>query len=90
VVGGKNASLGEMYQKLTPKGIRVPNGFAVTAAAYRHFLSANQIDVDIFRVMKNLKTDNLKDLSTKAEKVRKLILNAEFPQEIKKRNYRSL
>jgi len=84
LVGGKNASLGEMYQKLTPKGIRVPNGFAVTAAAYRHFLSANQIDVDIFRVMKNLKTDNLKDLSTKAEKVRKLILNAEFPQEIKK------
>ena len=39
LVGGKNASLGEMYRELTPKGIRVPNGFAVTAEGYRHFLN---------------------------------------------------
>jgi phosphoenolpyruvate synthase/pyruvate phosphate dikinase len=38
-VGGKNASLGEMYRELTPEGIRVPDGFAVTATAYRHFSS---------------------------------------------------
>jgi pyruvate,water dikinase len=38
LVGGKNASLGEMYRELTPDGIRVPNGFAITAEAYRHFL----------------------------------------------------
>ena len=37
-VGGKSASLGEMYQALTPKGVRVPNGFAVTASAYFYFL----------------------------------------------------
>ncbi|MEP4680598.1 MAG: PEP/pyruvate-binding domain-containing protein, partial [Rhodopirellula bahusiensis] len=37
VVGGKNASLGEMYRELTPRGIRVPNGFATTAEAYRTF-----------------------------------------------------
>jgi len=37
-VGGKNASLGEMYSNLTPKGIRIPNGFAITAYAYRYFL----------------------------------------------------
>ena len=36
IVGGKNASLGEMYRELTPQGIRIPNGFAVTADAYRH------------------------------------------------------
>ncbi len=39
VVGGKNASLGEMYRELTPRGIRVPNGFATTADAYRTFLA---------------------------------------------------
>ncbi len=38
IVGGKNASLGEMYQKLTRPGVRIPNGFAVTADAYRHML----------------------------------------------------
>lgn len=40
LVGGKNASLGEMYRELTPAGIRVPNGFAIAADAYRHFLRA--------------------------------------------------
>ncbi len=40
LVGGKNASLGEMYRELTSKGLRVPNGFAVTAEAYRHALEA--------------------------------------------------
>jgi pyruvate,water dikinase len=37
-VGGKNASLGEMYRTLTPQGVRVPNGFAITAKAYQYFL----------------------------------------------------
>jgi len=40
-VGGKNASLGEMYQNLTSEGVRVPNGFAVTSSAYIHLLDAN-------------------------------------------------
>ena len=42
-VGGKNASLGEMYQKLTPKGIKIPNGFATTSQAYWDFLDKNGI-----------------------------------------------
>ena len=41
LVGGKNASLGEMYQNLTQEGIRIPNGFAITADAYRHILDNN-------------------------------------------------
>ena len=40
LVGGKNASLGEMYRELTPQGLRIPNGFAVTAAGYRHVLAS--------------------------------------------------
>lgn len=41
LVGGKNASLGEMYRELTSTGIRVPNGFAVTAEGYWHFLKTS-------------------------------------------------
>ena len=44
LVGGKNASLGEMYSSLTEKGVRVPDGFAVTAAGYRHFLAESGLD----------------------------------------------
>ncbi len=44
LVGGKNASLGEMYSNLTKKGVKIPNGFAVTAYAYRYFLKANKIE----------------------------------------------
>ena len=44
LVGGKNASLGEMYRQLTPKGVKVPNGFATTADAYRQFLRESELD----------------------------------------------
>ena len=47
VVGGKNASLGEMYSKLTKKGIKIPNGFAVTAKAYWDFLRSAKLDKKI-------------------------------------------
>lgn len=44
IVGGKNASLGETYRQLTPRGVRVPNGFATTADAYRMFLQESGLD----------------------------------------------
>src|SRR3990172_9511072 len=44
LVGGKNASLGEMYQRLSQEGIKVPNGFAITAEAYRHYIRHNVLD----------------------------------------------
>src|ERR1039458_10672602 len=47
IVGGKNASLGEMIRHLAPKGIRIPNGFATTAQAYRRFLKFNGLDVTL-------------------------------------------
>ena len=47
MVGGKNASLGEMHQKLTSKGVAVPNGFAITAYAYRYLLKAAGIEPGI-------------------------------------------
>lgn len=82
LVGGKNASLGEMYQKLKVKGVPVPNGFAVTAQAYRDFLSANKLDRKIEAALKNVNTHNVRDLARRASKVRQMILDAELPAEL--------
>src|SRR3989344_1242138 len=84
LVGGKNASLGEMYQKLTSKGIRVPYGFAVTAHAYFTFIKEAGIDDDIRRLLKGLNTHDVDDLAVRGQKVRHVILNAEFPEKLKK------
>ena len=82
LVGGKNASLGEMYRKLKSKGVPVPNGFAVTAAAYRYFLKANKLDKKIKEVLKGLNTRNVRSLSAKGAKIRSLILDAELPKDL--------
>ncbi len=93
LVGGKNASLGEMYSLLTPKGVRIPNGFAVTAAAYFHFLDANDIRDRIKDVLSDLDTTNMKNLAARGAKVRQLILDAKFPADLEREiieNYRKL
>lgn len=61
-VGGKNASLGEMYRGLASKGVKVPNGFAVTAEAYRVFLKDAKLDAVIQSILKDLDTHNLNNL----------------------------
>ena len=83
-VGGKNASLGEMYSKLTSKGVDVPNGFSVTAAAYNYFLKTAGIKDDIERILVDLDTNSIKNLSERGAKVRATILNAKFPEDLKK------
>lgn len=83
LVGGKNASLGEMYRLLTPKGVKIPNGFALTAHSYRRFLEANNLMDKIKDILKDLNTRDMKNLSERGHKVRDLILSAEFPQDLK-------
>ncbi len=83
LVGGKNASLGEMYKNLTPKGIKIPNGFAITAHAYRYLLEKSGIEQQIRDTLKDLDTKDMHNLMTRGKKVRSIILNAEFPQELK-------
>ncbi len=83
-VGGKNASLGEMYRTLTSKNIRVPNGFATTADAYRHFFAETGLMEEIRKILKGLNTHKVDDLGKRAEKVRALIVKAEFPSQLKK------
>jgi pyruvate,water dikinase len=83
-VGGKNASLGEMYSNLTPRGIRIPNGFAITARAYRYFLEKAGIKDQIKNILHDLDTGDMKNLSDRGQKVRETILKAEFPEDLKR------
>lgn len=79
-VGGKNASLGEMYQKLTAQGVRVPNGFAVTAEAYRMVLDENNAWSQLHEVLDELDPDNLKDLQTRGAKARAIVAKSKLPE----------
>ncbi len=78
-VGGKNASLGEMIQFLEPKGINIPDGFVVTAAAYRFFLKEAGLTAFIKKTLRGLDTRNLSDLARRGSAVRTAIKKAEFP-----------
>ncbi len=82
-VGGKNASLGEMIKNLTPKGVKIPGGFAITASAYRHFLSQAGLDKFIKETLSGLNTKNIKDLATRGKKIREAIKKAEFPSDLR-------
>lgn len=83
LVGGKNASLGEMYRMLTPKGVKIPNGFAITSYAYRYFLDKAGIKDRIKETLKTLDTKDIKNLQDHGHRVRQIILEAEFPVELK-------
>jgi len=83
LVGGKNASLGEMYQKLTKKGIHIPNGFALTAYAYRYFIVHNKLDMKIRELLEGLDTSNIRNLSKKGDAIRQVILESSFPENLK-------
>lgn len=83
-VGGKNAALGEMYSKLTPSGINIPNGFALTAEAYRFFLKKTGLNNKIDDVLKNLDVNRLRDLQKRGRLVRTLILKSDLPSEIRR------
>ena len=87
LVGGKNASLGEMYKNLTPKGVNVPNGFAITAFSYRYLLERMNLKDEIKNILSDLNTKDLHNLMDKGEKVRRLIKNAEFPLELQKEKF---
>lgn len=82
-VGGKNASLGEMISQLRRSGIRVPDGFAITADAYWAFLEHNKIRDRIAKKLTELDAD-LGNLPTIGKAIRKLILNGSFPTAIEK------
>jgi pyruvate,water dikinase len=82
LVGGKNASLGEMYRELDGSGVKVPNGFAVTAEGYRHFLRSAGLDRAIPDLIAGLDTTNVENLRLRGRRVRDAILVAQFPSDL--------
>jgi pyruvate,water dikinase len=81
-VGGKNASLGEMFRELTSRGVRVPDGFAITAEAYWHFLKSTGTDVVIRSHLERLNPDDVNSLQACGQAVRHAILAAELPADL--------
>ena len=84
LVGGKNASLGEMYRDLTRKGVSIPNGFAVTAHAYNYFLDKTGLREKIKNILSTLNSKDTKNLSEHGKKIRSVILESDLPPEIEK------
>ncbi len=83
-VGGKNASLGEMYRKLSAKGVKVPYGYATTSIAYNYFLEQSGLKKSIQAILAGLDTGDVIDLAKRGEKVRKTIIAVPFPEDLKK------
>jgi len=84
LVGGKNASLGEMFSQLTQKGVNIPDGFALTSKAYWYYLRANKIDKKLVEIFKGFNPDSLKSLRKTGKAARELILKVDFPKDLKK------
>ncbi|MBS4769257.1 MAG: phosphoenolpyruvate synthase, partial [Burkholderiales bacterium] len=84
IVGGKNASLGELLSQLTEAGIRVPDGFATTAEAFRVFLKEGGLDKRIEERLKTLDVDDVKELAKAGAEIRQWIEEAPFPAQLEK------
>lgn len=92
-VGGKNASLGEMFHYLAPKGVNLPNGVATTADAYRYFLQQTGLSERIEAALKGLDVTNMRDLKRRGDKIRTMIVKAPLPKDFEDeivRGYREL
>lgn len=82
IVGGKNASLGEMISKLSKAGIRVPNGFATTAEAFRRFLTHNDLENRIYSELESLNIDDVDALQHCGAKIRQWVIDAPFQEDL--------
>ncbi len=83
LVGGKNASLGELYRELTPQGVKVPNGFAITAEAYRHVLDEAGAWDALREALDGLNEEDVSDLAARAAKAREIVYGAGLPDDLR-------
>ena len=81
-VGGKNASLGEMFSKLTDKGVRIPDGYAVSAYAYNYYVESSGAKREIEALLKGLDIRNINDLAQRGKKIRSLIRGLVLPKNL--------
>ena len=82
LVGGKNASLGEMFRELTAQGVRVPNGFAITAEAYRYVLDQADAWPALHAALDGLQVDDIDDLARRARRARDIVYGAPLPPDL--------
>ncbi len=82
IVGGKNASLGEMYRELSSKGVRIPNGFAITADAYRYLVEAGGIMPEMKKNLDGIDKNNLEDFARRGHRLRELIYQVTLPSDL--------
>ncbi|MBY0579625.1 MAG: phosphoenolpyruvate synthase [Burkholderiales bacterium] len=82
LVGGKNASLGEMYRELTPQGLNVPNGFAITAEAYRYILDEAGAWPKLHEALDGLDVNDVDDLARRAQSAREVVYSAPLPENL--------
>jgi len=92
-VGGKNASLGEMYSELSDQGVNIPNGFATTAEAFWYFLKFNNIDKKLKDIFRELNPGSIESIQKTGRLARALILNGNFPDDLEtaiEKSYKTL
>jgi pyruvate, water dikinase len=82
LVGGKNASLGEMIQQLSAKGVNVPTGFATTAYAFRYFIQRAGLDERLRQLFADLNVEDVRNLQERGRQARSMILRTPFPDDL--------
>jgi pyruvate, water dikinase len=83
LVGGKNASLGEMITNLTGLGINIPNGFVVTTKGYDEFVKFNNLEAEINKIISSVDSDDIVSLKRASSAIQTAIINGEFPEDFK-------
>jgi pyruvate,water dikinase len=84
LVGGKTASLGEMYRELVPKGVKVPNGFGITAEAYRYILDKADAWKDLHRALDGVNPSDVADLARRGKQARNIVYSAPLPEDLRR------
>ncbi len=84
LVGGKNASLGEMIQNLATAGVRIPDGFVITADAYSELIGASSIQQDLDDLLNNVDARDTDELSRRGQQARSLVKQSGIPLAVKK------
>ncbi|MGH8273346.1 MAG: phosphoenolpyruvate synthase [Gammaproteobacteria bacterium] len=82
-VGGKSASLGEMYQALSDQGVRVPNGYAITAEAYRYLIKSANLERKLREALADFRPGDVRSLAESGKKARKLVYEAPLPDDLR-------
>ncbi|MXP50968.1 phosphoenolpyruvate synthase [Pantoea sp. SoEX] len=89
IVGGKNASIGEMINKLSPLGINIPSGYVTTSYAFNQFLNQDKMNYDIYNLLEKTNLNEIDNLNKVSKQIQQWILNKSLPQELETEIYKA-